>query len=219
MSEKKETTEKEIPKEEDPWLAKLKEYPLEDLKKKRWRCRIKLIRGRNYITLVGRIKSEDDGKFHLTDRSIGPFTQEKWDYIRGFLPEQDKKKTIDEKVKDLMKEAEPTEGNEENLTTETESTQIDEEGVPENLENNHMTLKEVKLPDNKRAKMFSTVVARHGAIPPSISYGSDIVTYYEYFQANGYPGNINDWMHEAVRNYLAEKQIKLQIMIGKPEGM
>jgi hypothetical protein len=67
--------------------------------------------------------------------------------------------------------------------------------------------------------MFSTVVTRHGAIPPSISYGSDIVTYYEYFQANGYPSNINDWMHECVRNYLAKEQIKLQIIIGKPEGM
>jgi len=215
MSEKKEMTEKEVPKEEDPWLAKLKEYPLEDLKKTGWRCRIKLIRGRNYITLVGRIKSEDDGKFHMTDRSIGPFTQEKWDYIRGFLPEQGKKKTIDEKVQDLMDvglkgEAEPTEGTEESLTMGTE--------FPENLENGQISVKEVKLSDNKRAKMFSTVVTRHGAIPPSISYGSDIVTYYEYFQANGYPGNINDWMHEAVRNYLAEKQIKLQIMIGKPEG-
>jgi hypothetical protein len=214
MSEKKETTEEEVPKEEDPWLAKLKEYPLEDLKKKGWRCRIKLIRGRNYITLVGRIKSEDDGMFHMTDRSIGPFTQEKWDYIRGFLPEQGKKKTIDEKVQDLMdvslkEEREPTEETEENLTTETE--------VPENLENDQISVKEVKLP--KTAKMFSTVVTRHAAIPPSISYGSDIVAYYQYFQANGYPGDINDWMHEAVRNYLAEKQIKLQIMIGKLEGM
>ena len=243
MAEKKEKETEAVPTDtpqDDPWLVKLKNYPLDELKKKGWKTRIKTKPdGKRYITLVARIK-DDDGKYHATDRSVGPYTLEKWEYVTSILPIQEKKeKIISRELDDIMNtqvkppDAELVEKIEKNaeLNMEQESTANKEETVQDDAltqedegtqiqnepEQPKATEQDVMLRDQK-AKMFTTVVARYGAIPPSISFASDIVTYFEYFQAKGYKGNLNDWMHEAVRNYLAEKQIQLQIMIGKLEG-
>jgi hypothetical protein len=219
--------------QEDPWFAKLKQYPLQELKKKGWKTRIKTKPdGKQYITLTARIK-DDDGKYHSTDRSIGPYTLEKWKYVTSILPTQEKKERIiarvledivnsevepenAELVEKLENDAELDQKREgmrnESLPEETEGTQNQDE-----LEQPKVLEKDVALPD-KKIKMFTTVVARSGAIPPSISYSSDIVTYFEYFQAKGYVGNINDWMHELARNYLAEHYCKMHVEMGKPES-
>lgn len=236
MAEEKEKENKTVPiqtPQEDPWFANLKQLPLEELKKRGWKTRIKTKPdGKQYITLTARIK-DDDGKYHSTDRSVGPYTLEKWKYVTSILPTQEKKERIigrvfedivksevepenAELVEKLEKDAELDKNEEttinESLPEETEGTQNQDE-----LEQPTVIEKDVVLPD-KKIKMFTTVVARSGAIPPSISYSSDIVTYFEYFQAKGYAGNINDWMHELARNYLAEHYCKMHVEMGKPEG-
>jgi len=198
-------------------LESLKNYPFEQLQKEGWKPRIKKSGKKQYILLQGRIKDKDD-KWHVTDRSLGPYSPEKWVYVSKFFPE----KPPDEEILGRNEQLGNDEvlGNPEGLgSDEAEDRKLGNEGIiDDDMPLGRTVEREVQLPKDKATKLFTTVVTRHSAIPASISYGSDIVVYFEFFQANGYVGNINDWMHEAVRNYLAEHYCKMHMNIGKPQG-
>ncbi len=178
--------EEGTPSPEDP-LKDLRDIPFDELREKGWKPRIKeKPDGKRYITLQGRLL-RTDGKKHTTDRGIGAYTPERWEYVSQFFS-------------DRSEEQESSEGTDADIGTE-------ESGVKE---------REIKLPD-KGASMFRTVVRRHGAIPPSVTYGTDIVLYFETFQALGYSGTIDQWTQEIVRNYLAEHQCQMHLEMGRME--
>jgi hypothetical protein len=182
--------------ESEDSLKDLRKVPFDELRKKGWKPRIKKKpSGQQYITLQGRIE-DDDGKKHTTDRSLGAYTPERWDYIIQFFPEPE----------------------ETSWATELDVDGLGTEEPPRDADSIGTVEQDVELPRTKDSKMFKTVVSRHGAIPSSITYASDIVVYFEFFQAKGYSGNINDWMHEVVRNYLAEHYCRMHMEMGKPQG-
>ena len=65
------------------------------------------------------------------------------------------------------------------------------------------------------ARILRSPVGKNINIPNQFFYDTDILELFEYFKNKGYIGNIVDWIHECVRNYLIEHHYRVGVILER----
>lgn len=181
--------------DENVFPEQWKNIPFEDLKMEGWRPRIKKKGDKTYLTMR-RTWLNSDHKIKNIERGMGVFSEQRWKLLQ-----------------DLLLDQVP-------LEEETDNS----EDVPTQKLGSHIKISTIesarKLTQppgwtGRGTKILQSAVAQHINIPNKFYYDTDILEFYEYFKNRGYKGNIVDWMHECVRNYLIEHHYKVGVIFEK----
>lgn len=161
-----------------------------------WRPRIKNNNGRQYMTV--RLEwTEDDGSHHSKERSFGSYDPKKYEMLTNILMRDHPINTSQITTSDSKETIEAEE------SSESKPIQMPEEPT---------------LPSRYRireARILRSPVGKSISIPNQFYYDTDVLELFEHFKNKGYPGNIVDWMHECVRNYLIEHHYRVGVILER----
>ena len=168
----------------------------ETLRAEGWRPHLKRTNGREYVTI--RVTwTEDDGSHHSKERSFGPYDPKKYEMLKNILSPDLAPKDF---TKNRTDNEEPIEAEE---SSESKPIQMPEGRT---LPSRYMI---------KEARILRSPVGKSISIPNQFYYDTDILEFFEYFKNKGYIGNIVDWIHECVRNYLILRHYKVGVIFER----
>ena len=169
----------------------------ETLRLEGWRPRVKKnTDGREYVTM--RLEwSDEDGRRRSKERSFGSYDEAKYKMLENLL----------------------------SLEPYVRGSRIIKSGSNESIEAEESSeSKPIQMPEGPRlppryvireARILRSPVGRSINIPNQFFYGTDILELFEHFKNKGYVGDIVDWMHECVRNYLIEHHYRVGVILER----
>lgn len=168
----------------------------ETLRAEGWKPRIKRNPDKDYLT--ARLTwTEDDGSHHSKERSFGPYNEKKHEMLKKILSLNPSTTVSSKSPSDSKDSIEAEE------SSESKPIQMPEGPT---------------LPSRyiiREARILRSPVGKSINIPNQFYYDTDLLEFFEYFKNKGYPGNIVDWIHECVRNYLILRHYKVGVIFER----
>lgn len=182
---------------DDEFPEEWRTMPFADLKMEGWRPRIKKKTqgGKRYLT-IRRTWLKPDGKMKSLERGMGVFEEKRWKLLQDLLFDGASPNDESDEREDVPS------------LEERPSIKISE------LESSRK-LTQPPGYTGKGTRILQSAVSRHLNIPERFYYDTDLLEFFEYFHDKGYEGNIVEWIHECVRNYLIEHHYKVGVIIEK----